>query len=142
MTSYAIFKAPTNNCPPVFAILAHAHLGRIQKSLEHVTRAFMPSPCYINRTRLQRNGMTNRIGKSSKADIKEGNVPLRCSLLFAFPPIKKKKKKGFVFGRSASSNTSILIHRAGDLWKREALFIIFLSMRRDVIDLFYIYIYI
>lgn len=93
MTSYAIFKAPTNNCPPVFAILAHAHLGRIQKSLEHVTRAFMPSPCYINRTRLQRNGMTNRIGKSSKADIKEGNVPLRCSLLFAFPPIKKKKER-------------------------------------------------
>lgn len=98
MTSYAIFKAPTNNCPPVFAILAHAHLGRIQKSLEHVTRAFMPSPCYINRTRLQRNGMTNRIGKSSKADIKEGNVPLRCSLLFAFPPIKKKKRKASSLG--------------------------------------------
>lgn len=42
--------------------------------------------------------MTNRIGKSSKADIKEGNVPLRCSLLFVFPPIKKKKRKASSLG--------------------------------------------
>lgn len=120
----------------MFAILAHAHLGRIQKSLERVTRAFMPSPCYINRTRLQRNGMTNRIGKSSKVDIKEGNRSVAVFFVVRVSADGKKEE-----GRKASSfgltftlprfiNNSCFVSKSVEICEnfREALFIIFLSI--------------
>lgn len=84
--------------------------------------------------------MTNRIGKSSKPDIKEGNVPPRCSLLFA----DKKKRKGAQVTRHylpfVNEISRFHLRLKSSSWTKTRSFIDnYLLMRRDIICVFYVY---